>query len=145
LASTYIHLPVAIVNVDNFPVSVEISNDVGNPVPVSGTIDLGTVKNTYDEVSGVANGVPTVVCSYTALAGEVLQRIEASGTNIASFEVQINGLTQAKKYTYLGGGLSADFAFLAGIPLVASDVIEVVVLHNRSSFGDFSANIIVGV
>jgi hypothetical protein len=61
MASTYIRLPVAIVDVDNFPVSVEIQNDAGNPIPVSAiNFDIRDLDFAFDKVDVTGSEVDSV-------------------------------------------------------------------------------------
>ena len=70
-----------------------------------------------------------------------MQKIEFSGTNIAEYELVINGNTQDKKRTYFGNSLNGIFDFNNGLIIPAGQTIEVFVIHNRSNVGDFNARI----
>ncbi len=107
---------------------------------VSGALD---VESTYNEVIGVASGVTTLICSYTSSGNERVLNIEASGSNIAKFTVELNGNVIAQKYTNFNGPLNVSFDFNAGLTLVAADLVEVYVLHDRPYIGDFNSNILI--
>lgn len=102
-----------------------------------------TLVNTYNEVSNVATGVPTVIVSYTAASAGALKSIDASGENIAEYIVYINSAIISKKRTYFSNGINCTFDFSNGIRLLPTDLVEIVVTHNRPSLSKFNANIIV--
>lgn len=116
---------------------------------IKGALGVGTgaAVNTYSEVSSVATSTPTTVVTYIAPVGKTsyLQLAEVSGTNIAEYELKINGTTQAKKRTYFGGKLNVTFDFevqgARGLNLSVGDTITIVVTHSRSMTGDFEARI----
>lgn len=95
----------------------------------------------YSEVLGVVSGITTLIGSYTAIANTYLQKIEFSGTNIAEYELVIDGVTEDKKRTYFGNSLNGSFDFNDGWEIPAGQVIEIYVVHNRPSTGDFNARI----
>lgn len=99
------------------------------------------LRNYYSEVTGIVSGITTLVASYTVSAGDLLQKIEFSGTNIAEYELIINGSTQDKKRTYFGNSLNGIFDFNNGLTVPTGQVIEIYVLHNRPETGDFNARI----
>ena len=99
------------------------------------------LSSQYNEVTGVATGVTTLVNSYLASTGDLLQKIEFSGTNIAEYELVIDGLTQDKKRTYFGNSLNGKFDFNNGLEILVGQLVEIYVVHNRSSTGDFNARI----
>lgn len=117
----------------------KIALDV-NVINPNGTIF--TSVNDFNEVTAVASGVLTTINIYTvpALTSAKIQRIAVSGTNIAKYEVLVNGSLIDRMYTYFSGGLSALFE-LEDTNLVAGDVILVRVLHDRPDVGDFNARI----
>lgn len=125
--------------------------DNGNTLKVNadGSINVitGSVESTrivssnYNEITGVATGVTSMLCSYIASANDFLQKIEFSGTNIAEFELVINGITQDKKRTYFGSALNGNFDFNNGINLPAGQSVIIYVVHNRPTVGDFNARI----
>jgi hypothetical protein len=96
---------------------------------------------TYNEVTSVASGVLTTVVTYTATAAQRLKFATASGTNIAAYELQINGNVVAKKYTNFGASLSVDFELNKNI--VLNDVVRIRVLHSRGSPGDFNGTLVI--
>lgn len=157
MASTFIALPVTAATVTG-PVDVVITpNDsikisdgtdtlavnADGSINVVSTTGGAPMSPTYNELTGVASGVSTLLCSYTAAGPEKLVGILASGSNIAKYTVQLNGNTIAQKYTQFGGPLDTDFPFGGGLSLVATDLVEVYVLHLRPYIGDFNASILV--
>jgi len=140
------------VNLDADNDSVSIGNpDNSNTLNINGDgsinvnlLDPGSefeVQSTYGEITGLANGVTQIILSYIAQPDQKLQKIDFSGTNIAEYELVINGITQDKKRTYFGGTLNGSFDFNAGLDLVATQSVIVYVVHNRPSLGDFNARI----
>ena len=135
---------------DNDSVSIGNTNN-GNTLNVNsdGSINVNIqepgstteVQSTYNEISGLANGVTQLLLSYIAQPNQKLQKIEFSGTNIAEYELVINGVTQDKKRTYFGGTLNGTFDFNSGIDLVSSQSVIVYVVHDRPSLGNFNARI----
>ncbi len=99
------------------------------------------LTSNYSEVTGVATGVTTLINSYLASAGDLLQKIEFSGTNIAEYELVIDGLTQDKKRTYFGSSLNGKFDFDNGLEVLVGQLIEIYVVHSRPTTGDFNARI----
>lgn len=110
-------------------------------------ISPGTLVSSYNEVSAIGAASPTIIHTYTVPIGATaqLQKIDVSGTNIAEYKVTINSATADKKRTYFGGALNEEFDFAkyakSGIELAASDIVAVIVTHNRPFIGDFNARI----
>jgi len=100
-----------------------------------------TVKSQYSEVIGVATGITTLIGSYTTSANMFLQLVEFSGTNIAEYELVINGVTEDKKRTYFGNSLNGIFDFRGGLAVPTGQLIRVYAVHNRPSLGDFNVRI----
>lgn len=100
----------------------------------------------YNEVTNVAPGVEVVVASYTVLPGDDIffQRANASGSNVATFTVTLNGVVQDKKYTYFTY-FNIDFNFNSGVnlfpglQLTTGDVIQVRAIQNRLDNCSFNA------
>ena len=116
-------------------------NPDGSINVVLSTTGGAILNNYYSEVTNIVSGITTLVASYVANSGDLLQKIEFSGTNIAEYELVINGNTQDKKRTYFGNSLNGIFDFNNGLIIPAGQTIEVFVIHNRSNVGDFNARI----
>ena len=138
------------VSLDATEDNVAIRDAAGNELNVNTDGSINVVLSTtsgqvlsssYAEVTGVATGVTTLINSYLASAGDLLQKIEFSGTNIAEYELVIDGLTQDKKRTYFGNSLNGKFDFDNGLEVLVGQLIEVYVVHNRPTVGDFNARI----
>lgn len=105
-----------------------------------------TPVEAYDEALAVPTGVTTEIVSYTVPATKeiVLERVEASGENIAVYTILVNSVVIATQRSFWGE-INAKFDFLSkaslGKVLVAGDIITVEVLHNRPSVGNFEARI----
>lgn len=145
MASTYISLPVSNVNVGSVQVTdgtdtLQINNDGSINVAITGG---GLTTVTYNEITGLASGSLTTIASFTAVSSVRLRKAMAAGTNIASYEVQINGSVKAKSYTNFGGPLETAFDFEDGISLGIGDIVTVKVIHSRIANGNFNATIII--
>lgn len=112
------------------------------------TDDSGFIYNIYDEESAVPASVETTIVSFLpANVNKVhkLQRIEFSGTNIAQYFVYVNSIKIASKRTHHGSGLSGVFEFggaaQEGIFVEIGHNIELKVIHERGSTGDFEGRI----
>lgn len=112
--------------------------NVLNSIPIS---DSGIATNIYDEVTGIANGIPTTILNYTLLANQKFVSVSVSGTNVAMYEVLIDSVIASKKYTYFGGSFSADFN-MGSLSLTTGQNIQIMVTHARPHVGDFNSNII---
>lgn len=135
------------VSLDASEDNVAIADSEGHQLDINpdGSINVSisspTVVSLYSEVSGVVTGITTLVASYSALINNKLQKIEFSGTNIAEYELVIGGIAQDKKRTYFGNGLNGSFYFDTGLNISTGTVIELYVVHTRSSVGEFNARI----
>lgn len=106
----------------------------------------GQIFNNYNEILSVANGVTTNIVSYTSGAGTTnyLQKVSFSGTNIAAYELLVNGVVIVKKYTYFSGPLNDEMVFndsLKGLLIPTGQIVTVRVTHNRPDVGNFNARI----
>lgn len=103
--------------------------------------------NTFNDVTAVPASVDTTVTTYTAPVAKTtyLQKVTASGTNIAKYEVKVNGVVIDRKRTFFSGPFDVEFEFSNevnnGYPLSVGDVVTLVVNHNRGSTGDFESRI----
>lgn len=109
----------------------------------------GLVVNTYAE-STLAGGATGTVCTYTVPALKVfhLASVSASGQNVATHKVKVNGSNVDRKNLWLGGPMSAEFNFrtgqgidAVGFKLVAGDVITLETENFRPSSSLFSGRI----
>lgn len=118
--------------------------DSGNKLKVNsdGSINVnfaaGNIASIYAEVTGIVAGVTTIISQVTVTQAAYLQKIEFSGTNIAEFELVIDGNTEDKQRTYFGASLNGKFDFNAGLSLGVGQIVTVYVVHNRPSVGDFN-------
>lgn len=132
-----------VLNVDEFGKSYNSDN----PLPVD-ILPNANVKNFYDEVASVPTGTPVSVSTYTVPVGAKawLLRVEATGGNVATYEVFVNGEKVAKRRTYFGADLTTEFEFASapagkGIPLQAGDVVLLRATHQRPDVCDFEGRI----
>ena len=126
---------------------VTIADSDGDQLQVNpdGSLNVNIVstgqqlKSYFFEIDNVATGVTEELCSYTPTAPVYLQKIEFSGTNIATFELYVDGIMQDKKLTYFSGNLGGVFEFNQGLNIAAGEEIQVRVYHNRPDPGEFNA------
>lgn len=122
---------------------LSINSDGSLNVALSTTSVLTEVY--YNEVTSVASNVLTTLLTYTASVNDTqLKRIDYSGENIATYEVQLNAVTIDKQRTYFGNSLNGNFVF-DNLILNSGDTVQVKVVHDRPDVGDFNAKILVGV
>jgi hypothetical protein len=119
-----------------------------NPISVAITSASNELSvNEYGQAAAVASGATTTVVTYTVPLGKtmVLERVTASGENIALFTIFINATQIDAGRTYFGGALNVEFDYTApanlGYPLVAGDVVTLKVLHNRPTPANFEGRI----
>jgi hypothetical protein len=138
------------VNLDASEDSVAIADPAGHFLDVNpdGSINVvvstgagSVLKTYYGEVNNIVSGITTLVVSYSTGANDLLQKISFSGTNIAEYELVIDGVTQDKARTYFGSSLNGSFDFNNGLEIASGKLIEVYVVHTRTAVGDFNARI----
>lgn len=117
-----------------------------NANPVPSNPDAYRIKSEYNEVIAVPTSSATVVQTFTAPVGVItyLQKIFFSGTNVATYEIKLNGVVLDKKRTYFGAALDGMFDFSDGSRgrlLDEGDVVEVITTHIRPNVGDFNSRI----
>ena len=131
--------------------AVRICADGTDPIPVTfdTTSDLISAVSTFGTASSVASSATAVVATYTVPVGKTffLQRVEASGNNIATYSVEAAATEIAKKRTWFGGNISPDdFVFagpsVKGVEYAAGTTIELKVTNFRPSVGDFEGRIL---
>lgn len=125
---------------------LDVNEDGSINVVVIDSADISTV-NEYGEAPAVSPGAEISVVTYTIPPNKsaMLFRAEASGENIARYQVTVNDVVVATRRTHHGSGLSTNFEFTApskfGIPLQAGDVVKLNVLHGRPDSGDFEGRL----
>lgn len=134
------------VRVSNCENDLEINPDGSINVKVESSSE--SIENIYNEISLIASGSTTTIVSYTVLAGftTFLQKADVSGSNIAQYDLLVNGVRVDRKRTWFnGGGLNVTFAFsddpVGGLQLNVGDVVTVTVYNFRPFLGDFNARI----
>lgn len=108
------------------------------------TQNPGIPLSYFTELNSVAFGSTETISSYTVPPGRsnTLIKIDVSGTNIATYDVYLNGVSFARLRTYFGGDLSHSLDFgNSGFNLQAGDIIEVKVTNFRPSVGDFESRV----
>lgn len=145
----------AIAHVSNVSIAVDLDpsedgvfiadKDTGNKLKINtdGSINVnfnaGNIASIYAEVTGIATGVTTIISQVTVTQAALLQKIVFSGTNIAEYELVIDGNTEDKQRTYFGNSLNGKFDFDGGLNLIIGQVVTVYVVHNRPDVGDFNS------
>lgn len=127
------------IEVVSVPADLDGSDGVSNYEAVSA----------YDETLSVASGSESSIVSYTVPidAKFYLSQIQASGENIGTYRVALDGITIAKSRTWFNGSMEAIFNFQSGsrglgLLIETGSVIEVFALHNRPNAGDFEGRIL---
>lgn len=129
----------------SIPVVFPSDQTISTTIPANstfGVLESGTVDTAFAEAFTVGNSILTTVTSYSAVQPTRLKMVEVSGTNIATYTVNVNGTPIHKKRTFFGN-LDNNFQFSKGFAVDSGDVITIKVLHNQSDPGDFSAFILV--
>lgn len=127
---------------------LKVNADGSLTVVLENNITVGNATNIFNSVSSVVSGITTNLISYTVPSGNSFKlcNIEVGGSNIAQYDVFINGLLSARKRTWFSGPFTENFLFetnLAGGVVVATgQVILVQVTHNRPDVGDFEGRIL---
>lgn len=116
-----------------------------NVVVVQGGKIPKPTQNIFNEVSAVNPNELTTVVTYTVLPGKkaILDRVVASGENLAKYSIVLNNQIIDVKRTYWTGGFNVEFDFQSqgdGMVLNSGDVLELKVLHT-SDPADFDARI----
>lgn len=168
-------LPVSIdgeINIDTVNVSLTHLDNDPNPGDVADSVRIGDGTNElsvnndgsinvnvvssgtneeiiseFNAVSAVPSASLTNILSYTVPVATQLRlnHIEFGGSNIATYEVHINTVLNARKRTNFGADLYGDFNYTAnddkGLLLEEGDTVVIKVIHSRSMTGDFEARI----
>lgn len=123
--------------------SINVNAVIVNDVP-TGTQEY---KNLFGQATAVLAGIQTTIVSYTVpgLASFSLYLGEFSGTNIATYDLYIDNVLQARKRTWFNGNMADEFNFepatKEGFIVEGGTIIRIDVTHNRPFSGDFEARI----
>lgn len=143
------------VSIDAADDSIKIGNGTGDFLAVNpdGSINVnvltfqGIYRSTFNEISSVSSGSLTNIVTYTVPAGKFayLQRIDYGGTNIATYEIWVDGIKINKRRTYFSGDLSGSLQFDStisnGYLLTAGQILYLKVIHDRPIVGDFEGRL----
>lgn len=119
------------------------TNPITDPIPVFVTDSPASdTQNIYAQVTSVASSTLTTIVSYTVPSDKsfVLNHVQVSGENIATYTVEIDSVVQALKRTYFTQ-YNAEFDF-SGLEVAANSVVRVRVVHTSPATGDFDARIL---
>lgn len=100
------------VGVNNFPTSTEISNDVGNPVPVSGTVSASNTAFIATRPTGAVTASGGTVSSGTpvALTGSFTKMLVVQNTSTTgTLYVSTNAIPSATNGISLSAGVGYEF------------------------------------
>lgn len=122
-------------------VETHLCQEAGETVKVE-FAQSGVVTNLFNQITNVASGSPTNIISYTVPVGRTfkIDNIQASGNNRAKYTVEINSVDESIKRTYQPI-FNVDFSFY-GLELVAGDIVNLIVEHNRTAINEFDGRII---
>lgn len=126
---------------------IKVNPDGSLAVVVSTSPFSGNVVSVFNEISAVASGATVAITTYTCPVGKtaLLARINAGGTNIATYTVKVNGVNFDRKRTYFSGPFDANFDYTdapsAGYTLHPGDQVVVYVNNFRPDSADFEARI----
>jgi hypothetical protein len=96
----------------------------------------------YDEILLVPSSLTSTILTYIVpTTAALLESVNVSGTNIATYEVLVNGVVIDKKRTYFSGALNEVFNFNNFIKLSTSDIVRIQVTHSRPTTASFNARI----
>lgn len=124
-----------------------INPDGSTNVVIVGADDEGAPASPYDTAVGVLSGVETTILQYEVPADKTatIYRCEASGENIARFQILLNGDAIATRRTHHGSGLTTEFDFTTpsknSLTFQPGDIVRVNVLHIRPMAGDFESRL----
>jgi hypothetical protein len=150
IGNTYIQLPVNDVAVINAP-TVNVDKvklwDGSDIVAVNGDGSINTKDGIarsieFAEISGVvASGSYSTILTKVVVTGTILYSYEATGDNVAEYQVTLNGNAIDHRWSYWTNfNVSGQF----GMGLSSGDTVQVKVRHQRPSNGSFSAKLILG-
>lgn len=111
------------------------------------TSNTNLVVNTFGTASAVISGSTTSIVTYTVPSNKksILQRIVASGENIGTYTVQVNGTNVSVLRTYFFGPFNVTFDFITGqdngLVLQPGDIVTVSILHTRPFTANFDGRI----
>lgn len=135
---------------DNIAISdgthtLNVNPDGSINTQISGNINVkpdGSQFQIYNEVISVASGVLTTVVSHTiAGVNKLLNEVYFSGSNVAEYSLLINSSVMMKGRTYFGGSLNEYFTLNQPKKLNIGDVVELKVIHQRPTVGDFNGTL----
>jgi hypothetical protein len=108
---------------------------------IDGKLNIA-VKNYYNEILAVSSGSYVTILTKTVSVNSKLKLIQSSGTNIAAYEIVLNGNVIDKQRTNFGTQLNCSFSFENGISLISGDVLSIRARHDRPYSADFNAKFI---
>lgn len=107
----------------------------------------GIVQSIFSEIMSVATGSSATILSYTVPSGQdnYLLGVEVSGTNVATYDILIDGTAFARTRTYFSGPFMGQIhvgsSLIDAYKLVTGQVITILVTNFRPDPGDFEARL----
>jgi hypothetical protein len=100
----------------------------------------GSTQAFYNAVTSVPSATTTTVATFTTAAATTLQRVLFSGSNIAFYELKVDGAAIASYRTMFASNFGATLEL--NLNVASGKTIILNVLHNRPMTGDFEATFI---
>lgn len=107
----------------------------------------GTVESIFSEIFAVAQGVTSTILTYTVPSGQdnYLLQIDVSGTNIATYDVLVDGVQFARTRTYYSGPFTGVIhlgsSLIDAPKLLTAQVLTVTVTNIPTDPGDYEARL----
>lgn len=124
--------------------SVNADGSINVNLLSSSSISINPAINIYNELLGIASLTTATIINYSIPVGKIqnLIKVVASASNIATFEVWINGNKISRKRTYFGSTLNVEFDFsYIGYSLTAGDNIQIKAVSARPGVTDYEAEL----
>lgn len=107
----------------------------------------GIVQSVFSEVFAVATSATTTILTYTVPSGQdnYVLSLEMSGTNIATYDILIDGVQFARTRTYFSGPFTQEIrigsTLIDGYKIITGQVVVINVTNFRPNPGDFEARL----
>jgi hypothetical protein len=126
---------------------LQVNNDGSlNVNVIQSSNDNEKINLYYNEISNLPALIEQTLITYikpVTINKSYVQKVSASGGNIAEYKLYLNSNLIYKKRTAFGSSLNCEFSFdtasESGLLVNSSDVLELKVIHNRSQPANFNA------
>ncbi len=126
---------------DQSQILQKLYDETSNSLNVHAKFAYSDTKIFYNEILNLDNSIVLPIFTFRSNIPVQILEVEASGTNIATFELKKEEDTLGKQRTYFSSPLNILFDLKDGIKLDAGQQLFLFVSHNRPSLGDFNATI----